>query len=139
MSDDPVVRVGIVDERRCKALHCASMQAVATAVGEELGGPGGAFSSTDLLAAALGTCLGSSIAPVAARHGIRLTGIVIELRKRLAERPRRVAALDVSVTLPEPVSDDVLARLERAAATCAVKASLHPDLAVEVRFRVPGD
>lgn len=134
MADDPMVRVSIVDVQRCKVIHCASMKAVGTAVTPEFGGPGDAFSSTDLVAAALGSCIGSSIAPVAERHDIRLTGIVIEVRKSLADKPRRIAALEVGIALPEPVDSQVLARLNRAAATCAVKASLHPDLEVRIDF-----
>jgi len=130
----PTVTVELLDTARCRVTHGASGHGIETAVAPEYRGPGGRFSSTDLVAAALGSCIASSIAPVAARHDLPLDSIRVDVDKQLAVSPRRIAALAVNVRLGVEISKGLRIRLERAAAACPVKASLDPMVHVEIRF-----
>lgn len=132
----PTVTVELLDTARCRVTHRESGRGLETAVAPEFRGPGGRFSSTDLVAAALGSCIGSSIAPVAARHGLPMDAVRIDVDKQLAVSPRRINALTVHVRLGQAIGDDLQVRLERAAATCPVKASLDPMVHVEIRFEI---
>jgi len=94
------------------------------------------FSPTDLVGAALGTCMMTTmaIARPQARH-------------RAARRPRqghqgndhrsvrRIGKLSVEFHIPLDLSDDDKKRLENAAYTCPVHKGLHPDVQVPITFR----
>ena len=119
----------------CRVVHEPSGASFVTDLPPEYGGGGAAFSATDLVAAALGVCIATNVDAVAERHGIPVDAIETRVDKALALAPKRIARLDVTVTIGVAVADDVLARLERAAEHCAVHRSLHPDVAVEIRVR----
>jgi len=93
---------------------------------------GRSFSATDLLAAALGTCIATNIDRVAVRHAIPLAAIEVAVTKELATRPKRITKLDVLIRIAVPVATGVAARLRRAAESCVVHRSLHPELAVGI-------
>ena len=128
------IQVKLTAPGKCHIVHTASGADFATAGSPEFGGPGGSFSATDLLAAALGACLITSIDKVAERGGLDPTQLEMSVTKTLAQNPGRVAALDVVIGHPAGFSAELLPKLERAARSCAVKRSLHPDMAITVRF-----
>ena len=101
-------------------------------------GRGEAFSPTDLVANALGTCIITTMAIFARRDGIDLTGSDLNVTKIMTNQPpRRIARLEIDLTLratPLP-DDDTRARLETIAHTCPVAISLHPDVEQAVQIR----
>ena len=84
------VRVTPLGSGRTEVVHEASGTSLTTASSPEWGGVGGSFSATDLVAAALGSCIGSSIAGPLERRGVDLDAVTIEVTKSLAEEPRRI-------------------------------------------------
>ncbi len=119
---------------RCRVEHVDSGALVATDLPPEYGGGGRSFSSTDLLAAALGSCIATSVEAVAARHGVGSGEIGVTVEKTLAERPRRVARLAVRVLLPVEPDDKLRTKLERAIGLCPVHRSLAEEVAVTVEL-----
>jgi uncharacterized OsmC-like protein len=119
----------------CDATHSPSGASLVTSKSPQFGGSGASFSSTDLLAVALGTCIATDIEPVAARHGIDLQAIEILVEKRMSIQPKRIDALDVTIDIHVPVDDQLLTRLRNAANACLVQRSLSPAIACEIRFR----
>lgn len=104
-------------------------------------GRGEAFSPTDLVANALGTCIITTMAIVARRDDIELKGSTLDVTKIMtAQPPRRIARIEIDLVLRtvEPVADDVRVRLEQIAHTCPVAISLHPDVvqAVTINWEV---
>jgi uncharacterized OsmC-like protein len=130
----PELLIRSISEGRCCVEHQPSGAFVETDLPPEYGGAGRSFSGTDLLAAALGVCIATNIDSVAVRHNVPLDALTIRVKKELAQSPKRVARLEVTISVAADVSPDVLARLERAAASCAVGSSLHPEVAVVVQF-----
>lgn len=128
------VRVSLLGKGECEVTHTASGVRLRTSKSPEYGGLGGSFSSTDLLAAALASCIATDLEPVAERHGVPLAAIHLEAGKRLGTSPKRVESLDVLVRVGAAVEDSVLLRLRRAADACLVQRSL--DSEVRVRIRV---
>lgn len=136
------VEVDIVYEGQlhCKATHGPSGLTIATDAPKDNGGNGEAFSPTDLVAAALGTCLVTIMGLVAQRGGLDISGTRVHVVKDMAAAPqRRIATLRTTITLPK---DKKLAqadreRLENAAKLCPVKQSLHPDVNMPVEFVYP--
>jgi putative redox protein len=118
----------------CSIEHGPTGTAITSSKSAAFGGLGRSFSSTDLLAAALGSCIGTDIEPVAVRHGVPLESIRIEVDKDVTTQPKQVSALRVRVLLPESVDDVLLLKLERAASHCLVHRSLNPGIEVEIEF-----
>jgi putative redox protein len=125
----------------CEARHGPSQSTLVTDAPVDNGGRGSAFSPTDLVGTALGTCMLTIMGKVAERHGWDLTGTRVQVSKEMsATPPRRIAALRTKITLPptRAWSPEDRARLESAAHTCPVKQSLHPDVQLPTEFVYPG-
>jgi putative redox protein len=122
---------------KCVATHEPSQMTLITDAPVDNGGTGSAFSPTDLVATALGTCVMTTMGLVAARHQIDLTGMTVRVTKEMTQSPvRRIASLVTEVTVPARAVTDVSMRdrLEAAAAKCPVHASLHPDVNAPIQF-----
>ncbi|GAB4029475.1 OsmC family protein [Spirosoma gilvum] len=106
-------------------------------------GKGEAFSPTDLVANALGTCIITTMAIHARRDGIDLTGSELDVTKIMTSQPpRKIARIEVNLTLRanrEGVAfmpdDETRTRLERIAHTCPVALCLHTDVEQAVRIQ----
>jgi putative redox protein len=124
----------------CKAEHSLSGQSIITDAPVDNGGKGEAFSPTDLVGAALGTCIITVMDLVARRSGIDLTGTKVHVIKEMTSIPmRRIGRLTVSIAYPEGLnlSEADKTKLEKTAHTCPVKQSLNKDVEVEINFVNP--
>lgn len=62
---------------------------------------------------------------------IDMEGATVEVLKTMASNPRRIARLDIKMTMPDkPFSDRDKKILEQSAKACPVGNSLHPDVEV---------
>lgn len=77
---------------------------------------------------------------VAQRKEIALEGMKISVGKSMsATPPRRIAQLDVVISMPIPESHPDRALLEATAHACPVHQSLHPDMVQDISFEyLPG-
>jgi len=117
----------------CVATHGPSGRSLETDAPVDNHGRGESFSPTDLVATALGTCMATVMGIYAEARDIDLTGMRVEVGKEMTQTsPRRIARLTVDIWLPAGVKKD--AALERAALTCPVHASLHPEMEKPVVF-----
>lgn len=122
----------------CEATHTASNNTLVTDAPTDNGGRGAAFSPTDLVATALGTCVLTILGLVADRHQVDLTGTQVHVTKEMVAKPlRRIGRLVTVVTYPPSVElDDAMRdRLETAASHCPVHQSLHPEIDAPIEFR----
>ena len=120
---------------RCRATHGPSGTSVVTDAPVDNHGRGESFSPTDLVATALGACMLTVIGIVAERHGLDLAGMTAETEKVMsASAPRRIASLRTRITIPLPGDHPQRTVLERAAATCPVHQSIHPEIDAPVEF-----
>ncbi|HWP94575.1 MAG TPA: OsmC family protein [Gammaproteobacteria bacterium] len=94
-------------------------------------GGAGAPAATDLLAAALSSCIAATALPILARHGLGPDdlGLRVTARRDAGDVP---IALDVALRVSARVAPAVQTRLLHAAARCPVRRALHPDLPVTV-------
>ena len=125
----------------CEATHRPSGAKIVTDAPVDNGGKGEAFSPTDLCATSIGPCLVTTMALVAARHGIELRGTTVHVVKEMVADPRRrIGALRATITFPPGLSPspEDRARLEGAASACPVARSLGPDVEVPLEFRWSG-
>src|SRR3981081_1497535 len=91
---------------------------------------GEAFSPTDLVATALGTCMATTMAIAARSRGLELRGLKFEVTKEMStEGPRRITRLSTHVWMPLPKRSGLAAFFANVANNCPVHKSL--DAAIE--------
>lgn len=112
---------------RCEAEHTQSKTQIETDAPTDNRGKGERFSPTDTLCVALATCMLTTMGIKADDMGVNITNSTAKVTKHMASNPRRVAKIEVEVSLPslEKESDQVI--LERTGSLCPVAKSLHPD------------
>jgi putative redox protein len=122
-------------ELRCTAEHGPSKSTITTDAPVDNHGKGEAFSPTDLVGAALGTCMMTIIGIVASRHGLDVRRMTARTEKVMtSEGPRRIKSLRTVLSIPLPADYPQRAMLENAAHTCPVHKSLHPDIDAAIEF-----
>jgi len=136
------IHIDYLGDLRTDCTHLQSGTHINTDAPTDNQGRGEAFSPTDLVANALGTCILTTMAIFARRYGIDLKGSEMEVTKIMTSQPpRRIARIDIDLTLrAEPMpSDDVRTNLEKIAHTCPVAISLHPDIeqVVQLKWEAP--
>ena len=98
-------------------------------------GKGEAFSPTDLCAAALGSCILTTMGIYAGQHNIDLEGTEMEITKTMGTEPRRIVRIGIDIFMPAKAysaKDRIV--LERVAQTCPVYYSLNEHLEKSIRF-----
>ena len=134
----PTVKTVYTKELRTEAEHVKSGTVILTDAPVDNHGKGEAFSPTDLLAASLGSCMLTLVGIAARAHGFNIDGTRLSVNKIMAEKPRRVAALEVLIDFPKGDYPENERRIiEHAALTCPVALSLHPDIRQDVKFNYP--
>jgi putative redox protein len=119
----------------CEALHEPSGSRIETDAPKDNEGRGERFSPTDLVGAALGSCMLTVMGIVARRHAWDMAGARAEVEKEMVATPiRRIARLGLQITMPAGIPPNARAVLERAAHTCPVHQSLHPDVKIDLHF-----
>jgi putative redox protein len=117
------------------AVHLPSGNILVTDAPLDNNGLGQAFSPTDLLATALGSCMATVIGIVAKRKEIAVEGMTVNVRKFMSDdQPRRVKRLELDLNLPLPESHPDRKLLESAARGCPVHHSIHPDIEVVMNW-----
>ena len=120
---------------RTTAIHLKSNTPIITDAPTDNHGKGEAFSPTDLVATALGSCMLTIMGIVARRIDADIEGTKVDITKIMASNPRRIAEVKVHIQLPHNnYSEKVQTMLENAARTCPVALSLSADLVQTVSF-----
>lgn len=95
-----------------------------------------AFSPTDMVATALGSCMITLMGIKARDMNLDLTGTEAEITKVMASDPRRISEVQVVLKFPKNTfSDKEKTILENTARTCPVAKSIHPDILQNVTFK----
>jgi putative redox protein len=121
-------------ELHCKAVHGPSGAELNTDAPKDNQGRGESFSPTDLVAAALGSCMLTVMGIMARTLEIDITGTTASVEKEMTPPPRRIERLAVKIHVPQSISAENRVKLERAAHTCPVHKSLHPDVQMPIEF-----
>ena len=76
---------------------------------------------------------------MAGKHNINIDGTECEVEKIMAANPRRIGEIKVNIIFPKAavINEKMRLVLERAALTCPVYESLHPDCKKTVLFIWP--
>jgi putative redox protein len=119
----------------CKAVHGPSGTELDTDAPKDNQGRGESFSPTDLVATAMGTCILTTMGIMARTLGIEIAGAKMTVEKVMtAAPPRMIQSLAARIHIPHQISPENRTKLERAAHTCPVHRSLHPDVQKPIEF-----
>jgi putative redox protein len=120
--------------KKVQLVHEPSGEVLITEAPKDNGGEGKSFSPTDLVAAAYGSCVMTTIAIVAERSGLSVEGMHMRVEKHMQSEPRRIGNIPLTVYMPKALSEQDRQKLERAGLACPVHKSLHPDVKAEISF-----
>ncbi len=113
---------------RVECKHLQSGTKIVTDAPTDNQGKGEAFSPTDLCATALAACAMTIMGIFARNHGLDITGTRAEVTKIMSPSPRRIGRIEITFHMPDRgFSEKDRIQLERAAHTCPVHLSLHPE------------
>jgi len=120
---------------RTEMKHLKSGKIVVTDAPTDNNGKGEAFSPTDIVSAALSSCMMTIMGMVAERENIELKGLRAEVVKIMAANPRKIAEIQITFFHPTLQATDVQKqKLRNAALTCPVALSLSDSLKQTVVF-----
>ncbi|NDF16177.1 OsmC family peroxiredoxin [bacterium] len=123
-----------IGAKKVQLVHGPSGEVLITEAPKDNGGEGMSFSPTDLVAAAFGSCVMTTIAIVAERSSLSVEGMHMRVEKHMQSEPRRIGNIPLEVHLPESLTEQDRRKLERAGLACPVHKSLHPEVKAEITF-----
>jgi len=123
-------------ELRSRAVHLRSGNAIITDAPVDNQGKGEAFSPTDLMSTSLASCMLTIMGIKARDMGLNMDGAAAEVQKFMESGPRRVGKITVHIKMPSSLNCTERDKkiLQKAALSCPVYLSLHPDTEKDVEF-----
>jgi putative redox protein len=120
----------------CSLTHGPSGTGITTDAPRDNRGKGAAFSPTDLVGAALGSCMLTTMGIVARDRGWSIDGATAHVEKEMGSTPRRhIAKLTMTLSMPKALEAPAREVLEETARTCPVATSLGDKIEVDLSFR----
>ena len=131
----PTIKSSYLGNLRTQATHVLSGNALLTDAPLDNNGKGEAFSPTDLVCAALGSCMVTIMGIVAEREGISLEGLSWDITKIMQSDPRKIQEIQVAFHWSGAAFTPAMSqKLKNAARTCPVALSLDPALTQTISF-----
>lgn len=122
---------------RTEARHEKSGTTIITDAPVDNNGKGEAFSPSDLVCAALASCMATIMGIWAAREALDITGLRWEVNKHMSSTaPRKIVAIDVHMEWDGAAAATAqqLITLKRVALTCPVALSISPEIQQNITF-----
>ena len=130
-------KVTYLGDLRTSSIHIQSGAEILSDAPKDNHGKGEAFSPTDTVANALGSCMLSIMGIKAMQMGLDMTGTTVEVTKIMQSEPRKIAKIGIVIQMKLSTDEKTRTIFERSAMTCPVFLSLHPDIEKDVVFNWP--
>jgi uncharacterized OsmC-like protein len=127
-------KITYLGDLRTSSVHLQSGTKILSDAPTDNYGKGEAFSPTDLVANALGSCMVSIMAIKSKDLGLDLLGSEVAVTKIMQAEPRKISKIILTLNMSIATTDKNKIILERAAMTCPVFLSLNPDIEKEISF-----
>lgn len=125
-------KVTYLGELRTSCVHLQSGTEILTDAPTDNHGKGEAFSPTDLLATALGSCMMSIMAIKSKDLNVDLKNATVEVTKIMQAEPRKIARIEIIMNMNIKVDQKTKIILERTAMNCPVLLSLNTDIEKDI-------
>lgn len=130
----PTSTVKYLGALRTECVHLKSNNSFITDAPTDNNGKGEAFSPTDTVATALGSCMLTVMGIKARDMGVELDGALATIEKIMSSAPRRISEIRVQLDIPVSPSEKDKKVLEHTGRTCPVLLSLHPEIEKDIVF-----
>ena len=127
--------VTYLGDLRTSSVHIQSGEVILTDAPIDNHGKGEAFSPTDMVTNATASCMFTIMAIKANAIGLNLEGSTAEVFKEMKSDPRMISKITIRFSMSITVDIKQQVILERAALTCPVFLSLHPDIVKDIEFQ----
>lgn len=127
-------KVTYTGDLRTKSVHLQSGNEIITDAPTDNNGKGEAFSPTDMVANSLATCMFTIMGIKANQMNINIEGSIASVTKIMQSEPRMISKIIIVFDMNISADEKTKTILERAALTCPVYLSLHPDIQKDVTF-----
>jgi putative redox protein len=122
-------------DKHCELAHGPSGSKIETDAPKDNLGKGERFSPTDLVGAALASCILTTMAIVVERDGLSMVGSTAEVEKEMTDKPRKIGSLKLLIKLPKSWSPEQRKKYEAFAKSCPVHQSLHPEVKISLAYQ----
>lgn len=130
-------KVTYLGDLRTSSIHIQSGSEILSDAPKDNRGKGEAFSPTDTVANALGSCMISIMGIKAMDMELDMVGSTVEVTKIMQAEPRKIAKIGIVINMTLKADEKTRTIMERVAMTCPVYLSLHPDIEKDVVFNWP--
>lgn len=127
-------KVTYLGDLRTSSEHLQSGEVIITDAPVDNFGKGEAFSPTDMVTNATASCMFTIMGIKANAMGLDIKGSTAEVYKEMRAEPRMISKVTVRFSMHTKVDEKQRLILERAALTCPVYLSLHPDIVKDIEF-----
>ncbi|KAB1155530.1 OsmC family protein [Flavobacterium luteum] len=127
-------KVTYLGDLRTTSIHLQSGTEILSDAPIDNNGKGEAFSPTDLVANALGSCMFTIMGIKAREMNVAIEGSTASVTKIMQAEPRRISAIEIVFDMNYAPDEKTKIILERAAMTCPVFLSLHPEIDKRIMF-----
>jgi uncharacterized OsmC-like protein len=127
-------KVTYLGDLRTTSTHLQSGTEILSDAPVDNNGKGEAFSPTDLVANAVGSCMMTIMGIKSRDMQVDISGSTAAVTKIMNAEPRRIGAVEIVFEMNATVDQKTKTILERAAMTCPVFLSLHPEIDKRIVF-----
>ena len=125
-------KITYLGDLRTTSTHLQSGTEILSDAPTDNNGKGEAFSPTDLVANAAGSCMMTIMAIKARDMNVDLIGTTLEVTKIMQAEPRKIGKIIIVMNIPITVDEKTKTILEKTAMNCPVLLSLNPDIEKEI-------
>ena len=125
-------KITYLGDLRTSSIHLQSGTEILSDAPIDNNGKGEAFSPTDLVANATGSCMMTIMAIKARDLNVDLIGTTVEVTKIMQAEPRKIARLGIIMNMSITTDEKTKTILERTAMNCPVLLSLNPDIEKDI-------
>jgi uncharacterized OsmC-like protein len=130
-------KITYLGELRTSSIHIQSGTEILSDAPTDNRGKGEAFSPTDTVANALGSCMISIMGIKAMDMELDMKGSTVEVTKIMQAEPRKIKKIGIVINMNLEADEKTRTIMERTAMTCPVSLSLDPDIEQDVVFNWP--
>jgi uncharacterized OsmC-like protein len=127
-------KITYLGDLRTSSIHLQSGSEIISDAPIDNNGKGEAFSPTDTVANALGSCMFTVMGIKAQDLNVDLSNSTAEITKIMAADPRRISEIHIEFNFSIAPDAKNKTILERTAMTCPVYYSLHPEIKKVITF-----
>ena len=127
-------KITYLGDLRTSSIHLQSGTEILSDAPVDNNGKGEAFSPTDLVANATGSCMMTIMAIKARDLNVDLIGTTIEVTKIMQAEPRKISRIEIIMNMSIATDEKTKTILERTAMNCPVLLSLNADIEKDITF-----